>query len=99
MLIFITLMEQTVLLAIVESEFSDDGFGCYCNWENDIWDYDVNQIKGALSSLVKKGVVTVQNDYDNEPNVLSLNEQFQKANYENYSGLDRLKNLTLEGGK
>ena len=92
--VFITLIEQDVLLAIVESELSSDGHGCFCYWEDDIWSYDVNQIKGALGSLVKKGVVTVNDTFT--PSTLGLNNKFEKICYLNWQGLDRLANVILE---
>ena len=84
----VTQLERKILVQILNSEYSADGFGLCGYIYHD--SNDMKKTRGALSSLIKKGIIGIDNDKDlnDDSTWCFVQPEFQKQNSEsiiNYS--------------
>ena len=84
----VTELEKEILVQILNSEYSSEGFGLCAHIYHD--SNDMKKTRGALSSLIKKGIIGIDNDTDlnDDSTWCFVQPEFQKQNPEaiiNYS--------------
>lgn len=75
----VTELELQILANILNSDHSSDGFGLCGYIQHD--EYDMSKLRGALSSLVKKGIIGIDhNTFYKDATWCYVMPSFQKEN-------------------